>query len=232
MSFFYRHRVIFGMVCVCLAVILTFGVCFFALAKTAAQAQKTVIVIDPGHGGIDGGVVGIETGKKESDINLSVSRILQAQLEETGFTVVLTRTSEAGLYGTTAPGYKKRDMKRRAEIIHDAAPALVISVHQNFFSLRSRRGAQVFYREDNRESYLLACTLQSAFNRMPECVKQSNPLSGDYFMLNCSDYPSVIVECGFLSNAEDETLLVTRAYQTRIAETVVSGVLTYLSADS
>lgn len=145
---------------------------------------------------------------------------------------MLTRTSEAGLYGTTAPGYKKRDMKKRAEIIRENAPALMISVHQNFFSLRSRRGAQVFYREGSEPSFLLACSLQSAFNKMPECVKQSNPLTGDYFMLNCSDFPSVIVECGFLSNAEDEALLVTREYQTKIASAITGGVIGYLSSSS
>lgn len=220
------------MLCVALAVVFTFGVCFFALSKTTAQAQSLVVVVDPGHGGIDGGVVGLETGTKESDINLAISRILQARLEESGFRVVLTRNSEAGLYGTTAPGYKKRDMKKRAEIIRESAPAIVVSVHQNFFSQRSRRGAQVFYRADNRSSFELACMLQSAFNRMPECVKQSNPLAGDYYMLNCSDYPSVIVECGFLSNAEDEALLVARSYQTRIADTIVSGIVTFLTTAS
>lgn len=215
-----------------IVVVFAFGVCFFALAKTTAQAQNCVIVIDPGHGGIDGGVVGTETGVKESNINLSVARILQNQLEEIGFRVVLTRTSEAGLYGTTASGYKKRDMKKRAEIIHETAPAVVVSIHQNFFSLRSRRGAQVFYRNGSDESFRLACGLQASLNGMPECVKQTNPLAGDYYMLNCSPYPSVIVECGFLSNADDEALLVTRAYQIKIASAVANGIVGYLSTDS
>lgn len=85
MNFLYRHRVILGVLCLVLVVVFTFGVCFLALSRTTAQAQNLVIVIDPGHGGIDGGVVGIETGTKESDINLSLSRILQEQLEEVGF---------------------------------------------------------------------------------------------------------------------------------------------------
>lgn len=230
MSFLYRHRLLLGFICILLAVAVTVGICFFALSRTAAEAQRLTIVIDPGHGGVDGGVVGITTGMKESDINLAVSLYLKEELEETGFRVVMTRMTEAGLYGTATAGYKKRDMKKRAEIIRSSAPALVLSVHQNFFSLRSRRGAQVFYKESSASSKTLACMIQSAFNDMPECARQSAPLAGDYYVLNCSDYPSVIVECGFLSNAEDEALLTTAEYQKRVAETIAAGAMGFLSA--
>ena len=115
MNFLYRHRVIFGLTGIALAVIITFGVCFFALARTAAaNTQRLTIVIDAGHGGIDGGVVGRVSGVKESDINLSISRCLQKEFEQAGFRVVQTRPTEAGLYGTATAGYKKRDMQKRA----------------------------------------------------------------------------------------------------------------------
>ena len=231
MSFFYRHRVALGFFAIALSVVFTFGVCFFALSRTAAQAQQRLtVVIDAGHGGIDGGVVGIETGTKESDINLSLSRILQEQFEEVGFVVVQTRPTEAGLYGAATSGYKKRDMRERARIINDSMPTLVISVHQNFFSLRSRRGAQVFFRESLNSSRALAVQIQNVLNDMPECVKKSSALKGDYYVLNCSDYPAVIVECGFLSNAEDEALLVTKEYQKKIAAAIVAGSLAYLAS--
>lgn len=213
-----------------LAVAVTFGVCFFALSRTAAEAQRLTVVIDAGHGGVDGGVVGLVTGTKESDVNLAVSRYLQEELEETGFRVVMTRQTEAGLYGAATSGYKKRDMKKRAEIIRASAPALVISVHQNFFSLRSRRGAQVFYKASSESSKTLACMIQSAFNEMPDCARRSDPLAGDYYVLNCSDYPSVIVECGFLSNAEDEALLVSADYQKKVAKTIAAGAVAYLAS--
>ena len=221
----------FGVVAIALFVVFTFGVCFFALSRTTAQAgQRLTVVIDAGHGGIDGGVVGIETGTKESDINLSVSRILQEAFEDVGFLVVQTRPTEAGLYGATTTGYKKRDMQQRSRIINSSSPSLVISMHQNFFSLRSRRGAQVFFRESSDSSRSLAVHIQSALNDMPECVKKSDALKGDYYVLNCSDYPSVIVECGFLSNAEDEALLVTKEYQRKIASAVVNGCLAFLAS--
>ena len=225
-----KRRVLLACCAVAAALAITVGMCLYALAQTAAGMQRMTIVIDAGHGGIDGGVVGWVTKTKESDINLSVSRLLQAEFEEAGFLVVQTRPTEAGLYGSATTGYKKRDMQKRSEIIHENAPAAVISVHQNFFPVSSRRGAQVFFRESNALSRTLACSIQTALNEMPECIVRSEPLKGDYYVLNCSDYPSVIVECGFLSNAADEALLVTQAYQQRIAEVICQGTIAFLAA--
>ena len=225
-----KRRVLLACCAVAAALAITVGMCLYALAQTAAGMQRMTIVIDAGHGGIDGGVVGRVTKTKESDINLSVSRLLQAEFEEAGFLVVQTRPTEAGLYGSATTGYKKRDMQKRSEIIHENAPAAVISVHQNFFPVSSRRGAQAFFRESNALSRMLACSIQTALNEMPECIVRSEPLKGDYYVLNCSDYPSVIVECGFLSNAADEALLVTQAYQQRIAEVICQGTIAFLAA--
>lgn len=218
-----------GIACIFLSVVMAFGVCIFALTASASESVKFTVVIDAGHGGIDGGVVGIESGTKESDINLDISRRLKRQFEDAGFAVVLTRETEAGLYGTTTAGYKKRDMQKRAEIINNSNPALVISVHQNFFSMRSRRGAQVFFRESNERAKTLACLIQASLNDMPECVKKTDPLKGDYYVLNCNDFPAVIVECGFLSNAEDEALLLDNAYRDKIASAIALGAIKYLS---
>ena len=115
-SFFYRHRVLFGAAAILLSIAVTVGVCLYALVQTAAVSIRLTIVIDAGHGGIDGGVVGVKTKTKESDINLSISRLLQAEFEEAGFLVVQTRPTEAGLYGAATAGYKKRDMQKRAQI--------------------------------------------------------------------------------------------------------------------
>ena len=230
MNFFYRHRVAFGLACIFLSVAFAFGVCIFALTATASESARLTVVIDAGHGGVDGGVVGIESGTKESDINLDLSRRLARRFADAGFAVVMTRETEAGLYGTATSGYKKRDMLKRSEIINKSNPALVISVHQNFFSMRSRRGAQVFFRESNEKSVTLACLIQASLNDMPECVKKSEPLKGDYYVLNCNDFPSVIVECGFLSNAEDEALLLDNTYRDKIVEAIAGGALKFLSS--
>ncbi len=232
MNFFYRHRVVLGFCCLALAVAVTFGICFFALARTAAESLRLTVVIDAGHGGVDGGVVGTSTRTKESDINLAISRIIAREFEDAGFTVVQTRPTEAGLYGVATQGYKRRDMQKRAEIINRSAPSVVISVHQNFFSQSSRRGAQVFFREDVPASATLARIIQTNLNNMPECVKKTEALAGDYYVLNCSEAPSVIVECGFLSNAEDEALLLTADYREKLAKTIVAASIEFLSAGS
>ncbi len=232
MKFLYRHRVFLGFAGILLSVALTFGVCFFALSRTAAEAQRLTVVLDAGHGGVDGGVVGIGTGVKESDVNLAITRMLQAKFEDLGFRVVLTRKTEAGLYGLATPGYKRRDMERRAAIIGSETPSLVISVHQNFFSLSSRRGAQVFFRETNPLSVRLAADIQSALNGMPECVKQTSALKGDYYILNCTSAPAVIVECGFLSNEEDEKLLLSEDYRGKLVQAIAMGALSFLASSA
>ncbi len=215
---------------VLLAVAFTFLACSFALTYAAADTRRLTVVLDAGHGGVDGGVVGVTSGVKESDVNLSVSRYLQEKLEDAGINVVQTRLTEAGLYGAATPGYKRRDMQKRAEIIKSTSPALVISVHQNYFSGSYRRGAQVFFRADHSQSYSLACMMQNSLNAMPECVKKTQPLAGDYYLLNCSDYPSIIVEGGFLSNEEDEKLLISEEYQKKLAAAICEGALTFLSS--
>ena len=224
-----RSRLYLSAFAVILLVLFASGTCVFALSRMASGAQRPVVVLDAGHGGIDAGVTG-KTGVKESDLNLLIVRILQEKFEAAGYETVLTRRSEAGLYGTTAPGHKKRDMAARAAIIQEASPALVLSIHQNYFSDPARRGAQVFYRLDLPSSKALACALQSALNGMEECVKKTSPVAGDYFILKCSDAPSCIVECGFLSNPEDEQLLLDEGYREKLASAILEGALTYLSA--
>lgn len=232
MKFLLRHRALLSALGVILIVLTAFFCCFFALGSAASQTLKPVVVLDAGHGGIDAGVRGTLTGVRESDLNLSFVRILQEKFEAAGFEAVLTRKTEAGLYGTTAPGHKKRDMAARAAIVKEASPALVLSVHQNFFSDSARRGAQAFYLLGSASSKALACSLQSALNRMPECVKKTSPVAGDYFILKCSGAPSAIVECGFLSSPEDEQLLITQEYREKLASAVFEGALTYLSSAS
>ena len=122
-----------------------------------------------------------------------------------------------------------RDMKKRKEIIEQYKADMVISVHQNFCPLPSRRGGQVFYDKSSECGKALAELIQSAFNDMEECVKKNTPLVGDYYMLKCTENPSVIVECGFLSNAEDEALLTSTEYQKKLAYAIFKGAVSYYS---
>ena len=200
------------------------------LPVSASSGENMKIVLDAGHGGIDGGVTGKRTGVKESEVNLAICLKLKAKLDEYGFDVTLTRRTDAGLYGTTAPGFKRRDMQKRKEIIERENPLLVVSVHQNFFPSGKERGGQVFYEKGNADGKRLADGLQAKLNALYETegVKNRKVSSGDYYMLHMP-VPSVIVECGFLSNAVDEALLVSDVFQGRLAGAICAGVVAYLA---
>lgn len=215
-------------IAVCL--IVSFSVCISAVAATSTDVKPMTVVLDAGHGGIDGGVCGKKTKTPESEINLAIVKILKGCFERGGINCVLTRKTNAGLYGIPTKGFKKRDMNKRKEIIESAKPVAMISVHQNFFTgSSSRRGGQVFFRADSANGRDLAECIQRQLNDIDKSVKERDVLAGDYFMLNCTNYTSVIVECGFLSNPEDERLLLTEEYRTTVAEAIYTGVIAYLS---
>ncbi len=202
-----------------------------AAATTASPSVKPIVVIDAGHGGIDNGVVG-SSGLKESDFNLKMSLDLAEFLQNAGFCVVMTRTDENGLYGDGDGNFKKADMAARKKIIVENAPDIVISIHANKYpNDAKRRGAQVFYDAMSEGGKALATGIQAGLNGLnSDYVGRSfAALAGDYFMLKCTKNPSVIVECGFLSNAEDEKLLQDNDYRQKLAFAIYSGVVGFLS---
>lgn len=213
----------------------TFIMCFGAISSKSvgdALSGKIKIVLDAGHGGIDGGVVGVTTGIKESDLNLKVVKKLEKYLVDAGMVVVLTRSSEAGLYGVATSNLKRKDMEKRRDIIKKTSPNLVVSIHMNKYSLSTRRGAQVFYKKGDNCGKLLAESIQYSFNAMEQAARNCSALSGDYYILNCTEYPSVIAECGFLSNPDDEALLITDEYQNEIAYSIYKGIAGYLAQNT
>lgn len=215
--------------------VFTFIVCFGAISQTTigeASSTGIKVVLDAGHGGVDKGVSGVNTKIPESELNLSVVKKLEKYFIDAGIAVVLTRSSDAGLYGVATKNLKKKDMQKRSEIINKAEPDLVVSVHMNKYSLESRRGAQVFYNKSSEQGKLLASCVQTSFNQMEQAVRECNILSGDYYILNCSNFPSIIAECGFLSSPEDEALLVTEKYQSDIAYAIFKGAIDFLSQTS
>jgi N-acetylmuramoyl-L-alanine amidase len=228
--FIVKKSLLAGLMCIVLAGI-CLGIGAGVAAKASSSSTKTspVIVIDAGHGGIDAGVVGINTGTKESNINLAVSKYLKGYLTNAGFTCVMTRTTQGGLYETTTKGFKMRDMKKRKRIIEDSNADMVISIHQNYCPLSSRRGGQVFYDKDSDVGKTLATYIQNSLNNMEQCAVTHSPLVGDYYILKCTTSPSVIVECGFLSNGEDEKLLVDQSYQKDLAYAIFKGAVAFYS---
>lgn len=211
----------------------TFLAVFYLSKILASQVFKThaslfTVVIDAGHGGIDGGVSGVNTKVKESDLNLDIAKKLKAEFESAGIKAIMTRSSYGGLYGTTAKGFKLRDMKKRIEIINSANADLMISVHLNCYSSPNRRGAKTFFGQGKTQGQRLASCIQKRFNLLSGQTRDFNPLKGDYYLLNYSACPSVICECGFLSSPEDEKLLLTEDYRKEIAKSIFLGAVEFL----
>ncbi len=213
---------------------ITFAICIGALkgGSAGAEASRMTVVLDAGHGGVDGGVTGVNTGVKESELNLMLVKDLQKYLEDAGLKVVLTRSSDAGLYGIATNNLKRKDMEKRKEIIEKAQPVLVVSVHLNQYSVSTRCGAQVFYKAGDENGKLLADSIQSEFNAMEEATRSLSALSGDYYILNCTQYPSVIAECGFLSNPREEELLLKEEYRDSLAYSMFKGIVSYIAQAS
>ncbi len=193
----------------------------------ASPSDRFTVVIDAGHGGIDGGVSGITTGVKESELNLDIARKLKTKFDKSGAKTVMTRKTEAGLYGIYSKGFKRRDMQKRKQITLNAKADVFVSIHLNYYSSPLRRGAQVFYKIDEEKSKSLADIVQAELNGGKESERDYTALAGDYYVLNEADCAAILCECGFLSNAEDEKLLLTDEYRAEIAEKIFNGIEKY-----
>lgn len=189
-------------------------------------SRNYTVVIDPGHGGSDPGSIGYKTKVREADLNLTLSLMLKDKLESAGINVIMTRKDNNALIEGSGKKWKKDDMQKRKELIKHYRPNMVISLHQNSYTNHSLRGAQVFYDKTSDISKQIAECIQEQFKQgLDKSIKATSP--GDYFMLKCTSAPSVLVECGFLSNAEDEVLLTTPAYQEKIIDCIYKGIVDF-----
>jgi len=195
------------------------------VAKSVSKFNGITIVLDAGHGGRDGGSVGLG-GTIEKEINLEYVLALKDKLVKNGYKVVLTRKNDDGLYSEFAKNKKTSDMNARYKIIQKANPNLVISIHMNSFSNSSAKGATTYYRKDDKASKMCSDLIQKSLQTY--CgARTSTSKVGDYYMLNCSYYSAVLIECGFISNPEEEKLLNTESYKQKMVEAIANGVLLY-----
>ncbi|MCL2555698.1 MAG: N-acetylmuramoyl-L-alanine amidase [Firmicutes bacterium] len=202
------------------------GIYFAVRPASADIANGKTIVLDPGHGGRDGGVIG-STGIRESDINLAIALAAERFLLEKGYTVVLTRRNSDGLYAPTDQNKKMADMNRRRQIIEEARPDLVVSIHQNSFPGASVRGPRVFYAKGSEDGKAVAEHVQSSMNNA--LVSSAPAAVGDYFILEKTQFTSILIECGFLTNPEEERLLATTEYQQKLGFVIFFAIHTLLN---
>lgn len=217
------------------AVLAAAAVVFFTIQhiteKTVLSGTEVTpfLLIDPGHGGQDGGASTAD-GVLEDDINLSVSLNLYDMLRFCGYPVKMTRTEDASIQhadDAAARSWKVNDMHNRLEMYNTAL--LTISIHQNHFSQAQYHGAQLFYSANRPESRDIADCIRQQITTLlqPENKRELKAAGENIFLLHHAETPALIVECGFLSNPQEATLLKDTVYQQQMAFAICCGVLQY-----
>lgn len=197
--------------------------------------EKT-IVIDAGHGGIDGGAVA-KDGSVEKDINLSIAKYLESYLVQSGAKVIMTRTQDMSLHSRDAQTVnekKKSDLLKRKEKVTSSGADLFVSIHQNYFTESKYRGAQTFYEPKSPQSKIAALIIQNSLKdnadnsnlRLPMQINSSKMLFNDLKL------PSVLIECGFLSNPEEAKMLSKKEYQQKLAFSIYLGIIQYFDKEA
>ena len=192
-----------------------------------AASSKTCIVLDAGHGGSDPGKVGCNDAL-EKDINLSIVLKLKTLFENKGYKVVLTRSDDTVPADENSRSVKVEDLRNRVKLITDTNPVMTISIHQNSYHEENVFGAQVFYYQTSTEGEKAAGIIQDALQKVNPDNTKKIKANNTYYILKKTEVPTVIVECGFLSNYKEAQKLVTEDYQKSVAEAVAEGILSYI----
>ena len=227
----WRIAAVYGLVILVLLLCVHFGnEAVTTLSETKTVDRKHCVVIDPGHGGEDGGAVS-RSGLPESSYNLEISLRLNDLLNLLGYDTKMVRTSDISVYtkGETLSQKKASDLKERVRLINETENAVVLSIHQNHYPDDRYSGAQVFFAKTGG-SENLAKQLQSAFvsSLNPGSNRRSKKSTGVYLMehIQC---PGILIECGFLSNAAEDTKLNNPEYQKKLCSVIAVVTSQYLS---
>lgn len=182
------------------------------------------IIIDAGHGAPDVGSIAASSGVEEKDINLAIAQKLKGILEAEGVTVIMTREGDDALNAD-----KELDFQAREKIILESNPDMFVSIHQNEFTDNAEAsGPQVFYVAQGSVGKRLAVAIQDMLNYKLDPAEPRIPLDVAYRLLKTGTQPSCIVECGFLSNPDEEAKLVSEEYQQEMAQMVTDGIKLYV----
>jgi len=231
----YIKHIIFGVV--------SFTLMFVAIFEIESASEETmkhmpvtnkVIILDAGHGGIDPGKLSNDKLIQEKDVNLSITLKLRELLESSGAVVVLTREDDSSLY--TEDGSKtirqkyNENLKNRKKIIQESNANMFVSIHSNAFTESKYYGAQTFYPKGKEDSCELSKTIQNELKRVVDNTNNREmKATDDIYVLKDNEIPSVLIECGFLSNDKEAKLLNDEAYQEKIAWAIYVGIQKYFS---
>ena len=189
-----------------------------------AKKDQVVIVVDPGHGGEDPGKVGIND-VLEKDLNLQIAKKVKKLLEEAGIKIVMTRTNDK------VPDAKKEDLNQRVQLINETKPKLALCIHQNSYPDAKIKGAQVFYHTITPEAEDVASIVQEQLRTVDPTNTRQIKENDTYFMLKNTQVPTIIVECGFLTNPDEAAKLTQEDYQDKLAQAICEGVVKWLNGN-
>ena len=193
-------------------------------SSSAKITSKRTVVIDAGHGGRDAGTIGID-GTNEKDINLEIALKLRDYLEVSGIKTELVREGDYEFYpeGTDT---SRSDLYNRLDLVNSVSDSVLISIHQNHFTDEREHGTQIWYSPDNEESKLLADSILSNIkdNLQPDNERVNKESDSSYYILYNAKSPSIMIECGFMSNREENSKLKDNIYQSEIAYSILTGI--------
>ena len=202
-------------------------------ASTNLEFSKTVI-LDAGHGGFDGGAVASD-GTVEKDINLNITLMIAKFLKQNGFTVIMTRENDVSTDDVETDKIatrKKSDLKNRLDLMDDYKDAIFVSVHLNKFTTSAANGSQVFYSKSEKSKLLGECIQKSIVSHIqPENTRVNKQATSSTYLLYNATIPTVLVECGFLSNKAELEKLKTEDYQKQMAFCIYCGILEYFKGE-
>ncbi|MBR4880821.1 MAG: N-acetylmuramoyl-L-alanine amidase [Clostridia bacterium] len=201
--------------------------------RSAAVYTAPTVVIDAGHGGEDGGAVGIN-GCIEKELNLEIALILRDLLTASGVNVRMTRSEDIMLYDADTPGKKKvQDLKNRVSIGEENENSFTVSIHMNTYPSPKYSGAQVYYSPNHAESKVLAEVVQGNIKAylQPQNDRQIKEATSAIYLLHTIKNPAILIECGFISNQAEAELLCRDDYRHKVALTIYSSIIDYLNKE-
>ncbi len=227
------------LVIICLTFVFTFVSCFainVILEKTASvsdysKEKRINLVIDAGHGGADAGTVGVD-GTEEKVINLSIAQKLYDFAKVSGVSAFLIRDGDYLVYSEN-DDKSRSDLYNRLDCINSINNSLLISIHQNHFEDESQWGMQIWYSPNDIKSPILADKILniSKQNLQPDNKRLNKPSDNSYYILYKAKVPSVMVECGFMSNTEENAKLQDEKYQSELAYSIMLGLNEYITEE-
>ena len=205
-----------------------------AIDASSDKIKTKTVIIDPGHGGIDGGTSAAD-GTLEKDLNLKIALKLNDMLKSMGINTVLTRTEDISIHNESAKTIRQKkvsDIKNRLNIMNNTDDAIFVSIHQNHFSDSKHSGTQVFYSKNNPCSRVLADSIRLPVISylQPDNTREIKPSGTDIYLLYHAQIPAVMVECGFLSNKPEAEKLKDEEYQRKIAFLIALGIVDYFKS--